>query len=158
MNDLSEVTEHKLRTSKRREYDRKYRRKNRVRCNEVHRAYYRRNRKRLIQKVVEWRKKNPEKHYANQRRAYARARERVLKAYGGKCECCGVTDKEFLCVDHRFGGGNKHRKKVAPGWTLYLWLKRKGFPKKDFRLLCHNCNFSLGHWGYCPHKRISQPG
>jgi len=24
---------------------------------------------------------------------------------------------------------------------------------KTFVILCHNCNFSKGHYGFCPHKK-----
>jgi hypothetical protein len=35
------------------------------------------------------------------------------------------------------------------------WLRKNGFPK-GFRVLCHNCNFAHGHYGYCPHKTTSR--
>ena len=28
-----------------------------------------------------------------------------------------------------------------------------GFPKDKYRLLCHNCNQSMGWYGYCPHQK-----
>lgn len=80
----------------------------------------------------------------------------VYAAYGGyRCACCGITDPEFLAVDHIDGGGNEHRKTVGgtgTGVYLYRWLKKNGFPP-GFRILCHNCNWAYGHFGYCPHKK-----
>jgi len=76
-------------------------------------------------------------------------------AYGGyKCACCGVTDKEFLSIDHSEGGGAAHRKELTGnprnGHNMYYWIRKNNFPP-GFRVLCMNCNFSLGHHGYCPH-------
>ena len=86
---------------------------------------------------------------------YKRLRIEVLSNYSdGKfeCECCKENNIEFLCIDHITGGGVKHRKEVGGGNNLYRWLKNNNFPK-GFRVLCHNCNMSLGLYGYCPHKK-----
>lgn len=84
-----------------------------------------------------------------------RRRERVLAAYGGKCACCGEDRYEFLCIDHITGGGGKHRKELAKNGThLYLWLENNGYPD-GYRVLCHNCNMSIGFYGYCPHNMKS---
>lgn len=82
----------------------------------------------------------------------------VLVHYGGnppKCVCCGENHIEFLTIDHIDGGGNKHRKKIGLkcGVSFNRWLIRNGFPS-GFRVLCMNCNFSIGHYGYCPHNPI----
>jgi len=68
-----------------------------------------------------------------------------------KCECCGENHIEFLTIDHIHGGGNKHSKRIKNN-SLYQWLINNNFPK-GFRVLCYNCNCSLGHNGYCPHKK-----
>lgn len=85
-----------------------------------------------------------------------KARREALDRYGGKCACCGERRFEFLAIDHvgPRGTGNKHRKsgKHNPGNGFVKWLKRNGWPK-GFRVLCHNCNSSLGYYGYCPHQR-----
>ena len=78
----------------------------------------------------------------------------VLGHYGGnppKCTCCGETAYEFLTIDHIDGHGNKHRLDLgSEGRSFYLWMIRMGLPA-GFRVLCLNCNFALGHYGYCPH-------
>jgi hypothetical protein len=78
-----------------------------------------------------------------------------LRHYGGEdpgCECCGESFPEFLCLDHKDGGGNKHRSSIKKfGTHIYYWIKKNGFPPL-FRVLCHNCNFSIGLYGYCPHS------
>jgi hypothetical protein len=81
----------------------------------------------------------------------------VIKEYGGKCKCpgnCSVTNPNWLSMDHIYGGGIRHRKELKViGLDFYRWLKKKKFPKKNFRLLCYNCNLSRGHLGFCPHER-----
>lgn len=81
----------------------------------------------------------------------------VIAAYGGKCACpggCSVTEPDWLSMDHIFGGGVAHRKRLKViGLDFYRWLKKQGFPKDKFRLLCYNCNLSRGHLGQCPHER-----
>lgn len=72
-----------------------------------------------------------------------------------KCECCEENRLEFLSIDHIDGGGAKHRKEDPSSIKIYAWLKRNKFPK-GFRVLCMNCNFAHGRYGYCPHKSSSQ--
>jgi hypothetical protein len=84
----------------------------------------------------------------------------ILIHYGGdppKCACCGETRYEFLSIDHINGGGNEERKKFLTTTgkynprKFYQWLIDNNFPE-GFRVLCMNCNFALGHYGYCPHS------
>jgi hypothetical protein len=97
---------------------------------------------------------DPEKLRANQRRKFARRRLTVLRAYSNGqepfCSCCGEAQIEFLCIDHIDGGGTRHRNGIAKGTGFYSYLLRAGFPP-GYRVLCHNCNLSLGYYGYCPH-------
>lgn len=80
-------------------------------------------------------------------------RVKVLSRYSGggnpKCACCGVTNLEFLSLDHINGGGRQHRKTVKIRW--WEWLRKNKYPE-GFRVLCHNCNQSIGIYGYCPHQ------
>lgn len=83
-------------------------------------------------------------------------RAACLEAYGGKCACCGESTQEFLAIDHVDGGGNAHRRAIkAGGYQFYLWLAKQGYPSGCYRLLCHNCNFARGIWGYCPHEQAT---
>lgn len=78
----------------------------------------------------------------------------VLGRYGGLCECCSEAHPEFLAIDHISGGGNKHRKILKGQYvSIYRFLKTNNYPL-GFRVLCHNCNSSIGYYGYCPHKKI----
>lgn len=90
------------------------------------------------------------------RKSNRKLRLEVLRAYSGEipsCDCCNEQHSEFLCVDHIGGGGNEHRRRLGlrGGTRLYAWLRKQGFPP-GYRILCHNCNHSLGARGYCPHQ------
>ena len=93
-----------------------------------------------------------EKGRLSHKRYRDRVRDECIEAYGGECACCGDGHKEFLSMDHIKGGGTKHRR-ILNGVNFWWWLKKHGFPRDDYRLLCMNCNFALGKFGYCPHER-----
>lgn len=81
---------------------------------------------------------------------------KVLVHYSGnppRCACCGEQYLEFLTVDHVGGNGNNHRRKngLDGGNAFYLWLIRENYPQ-GFQVLCMNCNFAKGKYGYCPHQ------
>jgi len=122
-----------------------------------------------------WRNKNKEhikkrnaEHYARRsedpawteqrRKAVKKSRDKyrlaVIMAYGGLiCSCdhhgkpCGPHPIEFLVIDH-INGQNKDVD-ARCGHVFYRKLKNLGYPP-GFRVLCHNCNHSLGVQGYCP--------
>ena len=85
-----------------------------------------------------------------------RRRWKVIGHYGGgvepECECCKENTFEFLTIDHIHGGGNSHRDSVG---DVYTWILRNDFPV-GFRVLCMNCNNSVGWYGYCPHNSEGQ--
>ena len=83
---------------------------------------------------------------ASHRERTKKLKEEFIAHYGGRCLCCGETQHEFLTADHI--GGHKEGPRTGP--ALYAWVKKQGYPD-TFRLLCMNCNFSLGHHGHCPH-------
>ena len=88
------------------------------------------------------------------RRSWRRIRREIITAYGSICMCCGETTYEFLAIDHIDGNGAAERRKY--GSAIYRSLRRRGFPKEGYRLLCHNCNMSRGYYGYCPHQGGSE--
>jgi len=86
---------------------------------------------------------------------HQKIKDEVFAAYGGyKCVCCGETESIFLVIDHIHGGGNKERRKVGTkgGAGQYSKIKKEGFPRKKYQVLCHNCNFAKSN-GRCPHAR-----
>lgn len=90
---------------------------------------------------------------------HSKRRALAITAYGGRCNCCGVTESAFLAVDHVEGGGNAHRRSLSKSGRIvgssnfYAWLERNRFPA-GFQLLCHNCNFAKSHGG-CPHRKAA---
>ncbi len=101
--------------------------------------------------------RNPER--VKERQAFYRKQRRLIALIRysedpPKCECCNETLIEFLCLDHKNGGGNKHRKTLGDpsGTGIYQWVKKNNYPD-GFRVLCYNCNNAHGHYGYCPHNK-----
>jgi len=121
-----------------------------------HRRSYRRKYMKKMYADPEWVKN------MKQRRILVRVA--AIEAYGGPiCSCdhhgkpCGPHPIEFLAIDH-IGGLNKTRDEA--GYYLCNKLKRLGYPV-GYRVLCHNCNSSLGSYGYCPmsktEKQVRKP-
>ena len=78
-------------------------------------------------------------------------RSEAIAAYGGKCFCCGESNAEFLAIDH-INGVSENAPRFKTTDQLIRWLRKRNFPREHFRLLCHNCNSSIGYYGYCPHN------
>lgn len=104
-------------------------------------------------------KKNPQKMRERARVNREKLREEMLAAYGGKCTCCGEKEKAFLTLEHKKRDGKAHRMRLSGGrnnsWSqaVYLDLKRRGWPKRDYTILCFNCNHAEWKLGMCPHRR-----
>lgn len=96
-----------------------------------------------------------EKHRAAQnernKKWRLKLRQEVIKAYGGVCQCCSESRIEFLAIDHIEGGGRKQRESIGGDAHFYSWLRKNNFPP-GYRVMCHNCNFAKGKYGYCPHE------
>jgi hypothetical protein len=84
---------------------------------------------------------------------YRKRNKRVvaINALGGKCECCGEARIEFLTIDH-INGLEDRIKNQRSGEGLIDRVRKEGYPKDKYRVLCYNCNCSLGFYGYCPHQ------
>lgn len=78
----------------------------------------------------------------------------TIKEYGGECTCCGETKLEFLTIDHINGNGAEERRNlnVGAGHQFYHLLKKQGYPKGNYQVLCFNCNFAKHAYGKCPHQ------
>lgn len=100
-------------------------------------------------------KSNPfissEETKARARQRYKDRRQEAIAHYGGVCACCGEDRYEFLAIDHINGGGAKERKNTGSGARFLSILRKMHYPP-GYRILCHNCNTSLGVYGYCPHN------
>lgn len=80
-------------------------------------------------------------------------KRRVIDEYGGKCNCCGEKEIEFLSIDHVNGDGKQDRDNGNQGSTLFNLIVKENFPDR-YRVLCMNCNMS-SHFGdgICIHQR-----
>lgn len=87
-----------------------------------------------------------------------KVKQEMVDAYGGRCECCGESDSVLLALDHIHGDGQVDRKNNRRGRVMYVYLRRLGWPRDDYRLLCHNCNMARGFSGRCPHKAETLDG
>lgn len=126
------------------------------------RQYQSANRAELRVKARE-RMQDIERKQAHSERGKARVRllkNDAIAAYGGPaCSCnhngtpCGPHPIEFLAIDHINGEGKSANEQG--GYRLYSRLKKEGYPS-GFRVLCHNCNLSLGFFGYCPHSDVER--
>jgi hypothetical protein len=109
----------------------------------------------VARKNKRWVIKNLEAYREIIRKSANKRRMQVLEHYSkGKfeCACCGDKHIEFLAIDHINGGGGKHRVSLGEGGQYIIsWIRNNNYPE-GFRVLCHNCNSSLGHYGYCPHE------
>lgn len=102
--------------------------------------------------------KNQEKIKEKEFNRVEKLRKEVFAAYGNKCSCCGETEPLFLTIDHVFNDGAEERKKnfgsqAGTGvGNMYRLVKKKGFPKDRYALLCYNCNCGKArNKGVCPH-------
>lgn len=124
-------------------------------CNSCHRESCRSSRLRNPNMVRESSRRQYAKHSeainARGRARNARIRDEVYSAYGDACACCGETNRAFFTIDHIDGSGADHKREIGRG-SLYPWLRRNGFPKDNFQILCFNCNCAKGFREVCPHE------
>jgi hypothetical protein len=79
----------------------------------------------------------------------------AMNAYGGLCSCCGEKELYFLTIDHINGDGFLDRKNKLVGTKMYRWMRKNNYPDKDrFRVLCYNCNYARGAYGFCSHENF----
>jgi hypothetical protein len=67
----------------------------------------------------------------------------AIKAYGGRCVCCGEIRLSVLTIDHIAGNGSTHRKENKT--SIYNWLKKECYPP-GHQILCVNCNDEQRQW------------
>ncbi len=113
----------------------------------------------LRERWCRWRLKNVGSYREYLKRKHREVRLEVLRYYSvgiPHCACCGCEFIEFLGIDHVNGHGNLARKVEKRNYqSTYEYLKGEGFPL-GYRVLCHNCNLSLGFYGYCPHEKVKE--
>ena len=63
----------------------------------------------------------------------------VLPHYGDKCANCGETTRKFLLID-TVVSNPKRSDVVGLALKTYADIKKSGFPKGKFQVLCANCS------------------
>lgn len=125
-----------------------------------HKKYYHDNIEKLRAYHREWTAKNCDRLRAKQnakwRKECATLKAAIVGAYGGCCACCGEKNSGFLTIDHINNDGYLDRPASGNsrgGHKLWRRLRREGFPKENFRLLCWNCNSGRAYTKdkICPH-------
>lgn len=83
---------------------------------------------------------------ARKREYYRRIITEIFNLLGNKCANCGNEDKRILQIDHIKGKGNKHRKSLDNAWWRFYRIVKKSVEnrKKEYQLLCVNCNWLEG--------------
>lgn len=117
------------------------------------RAYYRRHKAKVIERNRLYRQ-DPKKrvHIREWFKDYRQmVRKEMIAAYGGECSCCGESQQEFLTLEHLNHDGQAHRKKFS-GMGYVFDLKRRGWPKDGYTILCANCNQATRLGVPCPHR------
>lgn len=96
-----------------------------------------------------WNRNNTEAIKRQQKVYRDKLRKEAIEEYGGKCTCCNESTPEFLTLDHIKGRDGDRRR----GTSFLVELRRKGWPKDNYRLLCWNCNCGRQlNKGICPHQ------
>jgi hypothetical protein len=103
---------------------------------EYRRQYHRENRETILARNYAWRWER---------------RLKVIRAYGGRCVCCGEDAPEFLVFDHVNGGGTAERARLRNGNAQIALLIQQGYPD-TMQILCANCNMAKERPGGCPHQ------
>lgn len=104
---------------------------------------------------LKYRHKNREKFNLRMKESRWKRKLMLISKYSNntnRCACCNEDNIEFLNIDHVFGGGNKQRKELGGTYGVIKYIINNNFPD-GFRVLCYNCNCSIGSFGYCPHEK-----
>jgi len=79
-----------------------------------------------------------------------RQQDEIVERYGGRCAKCGFDNAAALSLEPKRGAR-------PPGWRSpcqrYALLRREGFPRGKYHLLCANCKLVEASNGRRPHKR-----
>jgi hypothetical protein len=67
----------------------------------------------------------------------------ILNILGAVCEDCGITEREFLTIDHINNDGKSERHLGSVGWKRNIIKGKSDITK--YRVLCHSCNLSRYH-------------
>lgn len=80
---------------------------------------------------------------------WATLRMKVLKANGGRCECCGVTAKDTTVGGNQVRLHVDHIEPISKHWHMRL-------ERDNLQVLCAECNRGKGAWDETDWRRASQ--
>lgn len=98
----------------------------------------------------QYRQDNKSHIYETKKEYRLRLRQEGIKAYGGVCSCCGEEEIGFLTLEHLEGRTDGDR---STSWHAWMKLRKRGWPKDKYTVLCFNCNQGKSIYGICPHQR-----
>lgn len=94
--------------------------------------------------------KEYEKNYRAKRKSFRdQVKAKFLEMYGGACSCCGESRNEFLTLEHKQGQVGVKNKQSSVAYRKAIMEYQPNL----YDVLCMNCNFSRGKFGYCPHDK-----
>ena len=97
-------------------------------------------------KARKWYQENKPQQNSYYRTYREKVKLETIEAYGGHCLHCGERDPIVLTIDHIFNDGHIDKKNgIQGGFKIYQKLKREGWPKDRYQLLCFNCNYRKEH-------------
>jgi hypothetical protein len=82
-------------------------------------------------------------------------KDMVVAKLGGKCACCGESQREFLTIDHISGDGAAHRKTLgvrANNMASFCGKLLREGRTEGIQVLCANCHLAKDMHGGCPHE------
>jgi hypothetical protein len=127
--------------------------KNNTLCKKCYnKEWYEENKEKKLKQSKEYHWKNREKVNAYHRALSIKRKLELLSHYSNgdiRCQCCGEKRIEFLSIDHING---RTREDNYSSSNLFYRLRKLGWPG-GYRVLCFNCNLSIGIFGYCPHEK-----
>lgn len=120
--------------------------------------YYCNNKEELLEKSKLDKEKNKQRYAESARTKHRLLKTEVINKYGGQCSCCGISNIDFLSIDHSKDDGKLHREKLGNGGgtNFYHWLKKNNFPDNlGLRVMCYNCNIARSYSldKICPHRQ-----
>lgn len=140
--------------------------KNRSRLLKKQREYNRKNIKQVASRLHDYYEKNKESIKYLTRKRKKQLNNDVFDIYGGKCSCCGESNRVFLTLDHVGNDGakdrgrrySKHSRRYvrSDNSRIFYAIRKSGKPLPQYQILCFNCNCGKHrNGGICPHVTSS---
>ena len=110
---------------------------------------YQKNKQSYINRANKSYQKNKNIISKKNRKDRAYYKEKLFEIFGKCCKHCGLKDLGLLTIDHIHGDGAEHRKRASNSLKILKEVVESE-DKTKYRILCMNCNWCLGQYGYLP--------